>query len=53
MKNQADAGKGSKQRPTNFESYSEGWDYIFNKTSFGIEESKNSEDKEIEKPKSD
>ena len=30
MSKQHEAGKGSKQRPTNFDNFSEGWDRVFN-----------------------
>ena len=30
MSKQYEAGKGSKQRPTNFDKFSEGWDRVFN-----------------------
>ena len=53
MKNQAEAGKGSKRRPTQKEDYERGWDLIFNKNSFGIEDCKKSEEEEIAKSKSD
>ena len=53
MKNQAEAGKGSKRRPTQKEDYERGWDLIFNKNSFGIEDCKKSEEKKSEQDKSE
>ena len=51
MSKYSEAGKGSKQRPTDQDAYAKGWDLIFNKNSFGNEHVKKTEEKQSEKNK--
>lgn len=50
MSKHSEAGKGSKQRPTDQSAYDKGWDLIFNKNSFGNK--KETEEKQSEKDQS-
>lgn len=47
----SEAGKGSKQRPTDQDAYTQGWDLIFNKNSFRNKGVKETEEKQNEKNK--
>jgi len=46
-----EAGKGSSRRPTNFDSYSAGYDRIFNKGEIEMEYNKMPQKKETKKKK--
>jgi hypothetical protein len=51
MSKYSEAGKGSKPRPTDQNAYHKGWDFIFNKNSFGNNEVKETEEKPSEENK--
>jgi hypothetical protein len=51
MSKYSEAGKGSKQRPTDKDAYAQGWDLIFNRNSFRNKDVKETEEKQSEKNK--